>query len=70
MFEKVTVCHLLPQRAGAGDKAVAGKEGNWHGLVSGERSRLCRRKATARSGVRESNLQRKDRVGREGRVAL
>lgn len=35
MFEKVTVCHLLPQRTGAGDKVVAGKEANWHGKVSG-----------------------------------
>lgn len=37
------------------------QEGNWHGRVSGERSRLCRGKATACSGVQESNLQRKDR---------
>lgn len=35
MFEKVTVCHLLPQRTGAGDKVVAGKEANWHRKVSG-----------------------------------
>lgn len=47
MFEKVTICHLLPQRAGAGDKVVAGKEANWHGQVSGGHSRLCWRKATA-----------------------
>lgn len=47
MFEKVTVCHLLPQRAGAADKVVAGKGGNWHGQVSGGHSRLCWRKATA-----------------------
>lgn len=41
MFEKVTVCHLLPQRTGAGDKVVAGKEANWHWKVSGGHGWLC-----------------------------
>lgn len=35
MFEKVTVCHLLPQRAGAGDKAVAGKKETGTGGLAG-----------------------------------
>jgi len=47
VFEKVTVCHLLPQRAGTGDQVVAGKVANWHRQVSRGHSRLYWSKTTA-----------------------
>lgn len=51
-FEKVTVCHLLPQRTGARDKVVAGKEANWHGKVSGGHGWLC---SSPEGGCKDGN---------------
>ena len=72
MFEKVTVCHLLPQRAGAGDKVVAGKEANQHGQVRGDTAGFAGGKQQPCSGLQESKLQKTEgnSWGREGRVCL
>lgn len=65
MFEKVTVCHLLPQRTGTGDNVVAGEEANWHGKVSGGRGRLCS------SAARDARMETPEGSswGREGRCS-